>query len=67
MAKRRYQKTHRPTGAEETKRECLKCSELFVSKWIGNRICAACDYKNQSASGVRECKAVFEGRNLVKD
>jgi len=35
-------------GVETTTRKCLKCKRPFESIGVGNRICRACNFENES-------------------
>jgi hypothetical protein len=52
---------------DKKKRKCLRCQKQFDSQGVGNRICSKCEQSNHSASGLRECRVVVDGRFFTKD
>lgn len=71
MGHRRKTKTNGCLGfktyGERKKRVCLRCRKKFDSEGVGNRICSQCQSANHSASGMRECRVVVDGRFFTKD
>lgn len=45
-----------PDPSHKTPRKCLKCNGVFVSRWIGNRLCEKCRRTNEVALEEKGCK-----------
>ena len=54
-AKRARYKTPNPDEPGKEMRLCLGgCEKMFLSEWIGNRVCPYCDRKNANKGYVRK-------------
>jgi hypothetical protein len=51
-------------------RKCLRCTQLFKSEWVGNRICWKCSHAEQPCTQSRAESEIFHGprftRNIMK-